>query len=213
MSYIPGGLETIGPVTRGNKVWIYASEDSLVDILASGYFNNALSNLKENDIIFIPTRISDIEFDSTPEFYYVRSATGEVPVKISPLGARALNGNAAADLSYNVKILSGATINHDLIIETRLFVNDVIFIIVGSGTTDDTVQVQIIDLEGNVDNVTEAIDIASAVNNQVVRAESIHVSSGFNILNVGHTLRVRAVSGSGSDRPEIYAIIKGFSLV
>ena len=76
--------ETSNPIKKiaeagGNSVFFYTDGDAVATIAASAYFNSAVNELKENDVIIC---VGSNGGTQTVDVLVVNSATGATPVTV-----------------------------------------------------------------------------------------------------------------------------------
>lgn len=77
--------ETSNPIKKiaeagGNSVFFYTDGDAIATIAASGYFNSATNELKENDVIIV---VGNNGAAQTVDVVVVTSATGASTVTVT----------------------------------------------------------------------------------------------------------------------------------
>lgn len=191
------GLNLIGPSTSGNHIWQYTTTDTAAVVSASGYFNAAAANLINQDVIMV------FGPESVPTTYIVSSADGAAVVTTTGSGAYSLDSGVPGQ-SVNIirSMPGGATVNRDLVITNKVRINGVTVQLAGAGSSGDTIQVK---TAAGASNITNAIDISSAVSGQLVSATNIDPNQG--VVAAGATVRFAAVDGGGSNSPACFVIL------
>jgi fructoselysine-6-P-deglycase FrlB-like protein len=72
-------IKKIGQAGDSNSLWFYTDDDAIAAIAASGYFNSATKELKENDIILC---VGSNGGTQTVDILVVSSASGAATVTV-----------------------------------------------------------------------------------------------------------------------------------
>lgn len=72
-------IKKIGQAGDSNSLWFYTDDDAIAAIAASGYFNSATNELKENDIILC---VGSNGGTQTVDILVVSSASGAATVTV-----------------------------------------------------------------------------------------------------------------------------------
>jgi hypothetical protein len=103
----------------------------------------------------------------------------------------------------------GAGGSDDIVMAKPFVVHSFLVMVEGAGTPGDTVRLHKFD--GVNKNVSEAIDVSSSVDGDIIPATFI--DSGNKFYAAGDTLRVTYVDGGSADAPNVTVIITGFNQV
>lgn len=194
-----GNLKLVGPQGKcASREIVYpAGTDTLQEVLASGYFNDALGYLQLND------RLVVIGHDKI-ETIVVSSE--ELPITTKEIGGYTLNsGSPGNKFAVAYDITGGASTFSQFTLVHKMMITDVQFVNVGAGAAGDTVQLQ---TNLGVANITEAVSMNGAAG---LSYKAINIPSLTSTVAAGANIRVKIVAAAGA-APSFRLIVTGISM-